>query len=153
MQRAALAALFTVASAGVHSQTPDNRLAELYRTRLWFELRMLLTPAASNYIRGVIASRFNDVATAESLLRRVIRDEPPGTPRMPSSPDLTANFAAAFPDLVRAGEKSTRELTGFGGTHKAESVRLPPVAFTIGNHVKQGAGFTIDLTRMTLTVN
>ena len=30
--------------------------------------------------------------------------------------DLTANFATAFPDVVRTGDKSTRELTGIGGT-------------------------------------
>jgi predicted aspartyl protease len=390
-----LAAFLTVALASVQSQTGDNRLLELYRTRQWFEVRTVLTPTAPLHIRGVIAGRFNDVATAEPLLRQVIRDDPrsqaardaheiltqiyirtgqyaqmrrqigawaaaqsdsaalreaakdaeffrdlpdqitgprrqtrlqhgPGEIRLPVTingkqadylfdtgawvsgisraeaarlglsvrdgdraisdgvmaaavrtvvvpelavggtrfrnvsfavvdapgefgilgipvllglgridwsqastveiggvagageprtpnlvfdgnhlllrmkvfdkdvltlfdtgaqmTDLTANFAAAFPDMVRAGDKSTREMTGFGGTHTAESVRLPSVAFIIGDRVatlrpaeivlenfpglgadccvgnagsdlvKQGGGFTIDLSRMTLTL-
>jgi predicted aspartyl protease len=390
-----LAALLAVALASLHAQTTDDRLRELYRTRQWFELRTALTPIAPLYIRGVVASRFNDVAAAEPLLRQVIRNDPrteaatdahnvltqiylrtgryarmrreigawaaaqgdsaalreatkdaeffrdlpdqitgsrrqarlqhePGEttlpvtingkradylfdtgawislitrrevarlglsvregdrplsdgvmvaavqtvvvpelrvgdmrfrnvsfavvdapeefgilgvpvllglgridwlpastvdiggvasaaePRTPNlvfdgnhlllrmkafdqhvltlfdtgatATDLTANFAAAFPEVVRAGDKSTRELTGIGGTHIAESVRLPSIAFTIGDHVTtlrpaeivlenfpgmgadccvgnagsdlvtQGAGFAIDLTRMTLTL-
>jgi hypothetical protein len=47
----------------------------------------------------------------------------------------TATWLRAFPDVVRAGDKSTRELTGIGGTHTAESVRLPSITFTIGDHV------------------
>jgi predicted aspartyl protease len=394
-RRAMLAALLAMAFASLHAQTADDRLRELYRTRQWFELRTALTPTAPLYIRGVVASRFNDVAAAEPLLRQVIRDDPrseaatdahnvltqicirkgqyarmrreigawaaaqgdsaalreatkdaeffrdlpdqitgsrrqarlqhrpgettlpvtingkradylfdtgawislitrrevarlglsvrdgerplsdgvmvaavrtvvvpelrvgdtrfrngsfavvdaPGEfgilgvpvllglgridwsqvsaveiggvasaaePRTPNlvfdgnhlllrmkafdknvltlfdtgatATDLTANFAVAFPDVVRAGDKSTRELTGIGGTHTAESVRLPSVTFTIGDHVatlrpaeivlenfpgmgadccvgnagsdvvKQGAGFAIDLTRMMLTL-
>jgi predicted aspartyl protease len=343
-----LAVLFAVALASLHAQTADDRLRELYRTRQWFELRTALTPTAPLYIRGVVASRFNDVTAAEPLLRQVIRDDPrseaardahnvltqiyirtgqyartrrkiaawaaaqgdsaalreatkdaeffrdlsdqitgprrrarlqhgsgeitlavtingkradylfdtgawislitrreavrlglsvrdgdhplsdgvmvaavrtvvvpelavggtrfrnvsfavidaPGEfgilgvpvllglgridwsqastvetggvasaaePRTPNlvfdgnhlllrmkvfdkdvltlfdtgaqTTDLTANFAAAFPDVVRTGDKSTRELTGIGGTHTAESVRLPSIAFTIGDHV------------------
>jgi predicted aspartyl protease len=96
--------------------------------------------------------------------------------------DLTANFAAAFPEVIAAGEKSTRAITGIGGTLTATSVRLPSIAFAIGDHlttlrpaeivlenfpglgadccvgnagsdlVKQGAGFVIDLTQMTLSL-
>jgi hypothetical protein len=393
--KAMLAAFLAVTLASLHGQTADDRLRELYRTRQWFELHTALTPTAPLYIRGVIASRFNDVATAEPLLRQVIRDDPrseaaedahnvltqiylrtgqyarmrreigawaaaqgdspalreatkdaelfrdlpdqitgprrraqlrhaPGEITLPvtingkqadylfdtgawislitrgeavrlgltvrdgdralsdgvrvaavrtvvapelvvggarfrnvsfavvdapeefgilgipvllglgridwsqvstvetggvasaaepraanlvfdgnhlllrmkvfdkdvltlfdtgaQTTDLTANFATAFPDVVRTGDKSTRALTGIGGTHTAESVRLPSIAFTIGNHVatlrpaeivlenfpamgadccvgnagsdlvKQGAGFAIDLTRMTLTL-
>jgi predicted aspartyl protease len=393
--RAMLATLLAAALSGLHAQTPDDRLHELYRTRQWFELRTALTATAPLHIRGVVASRFNDVTVAEPLLRRVIREGPrseeatdahnvlmqiyirtgqyararreidawtaaqgdgaalreatkdaaifrdlpdqntgprrraqlvhepgeitlpvtingkradylfdtgawislitrqevarlglsvrdgdrplsdgvltaavrtvvvpeltvggtrfrnvsfavidaPGEfgilgvpvllglgridwsqastvetggvasaaePRTPNlifdgnhlllrmkafdkdvltlfdtgaqTTDLTANFAAAFPDVVRRGEKSTKELTGIGGTHTAESVRLPSIAFTIGDRVatlrpahvvlenfpgmgadccvgnagsdlvKQGAGFAIDLTRMTLTL-
>jgi predicted aspartyl protease len=393
--RALLAALLAVALASLHAQTADDRLRELYRTRQWFELRTALTPAAPLYIRGIVASRFNDVTTAEPLLRQVIRNDPrseaatdaynvltqvdlrtgqyarmrteigawtaaqgdsaalreatkdaeffrdlpdqitgsrrqarlhhgPGEitlpvtingkqadyvfdtgawisvmsrqevarlglsvrdgdrplsdgvlvatvrtvvvpelavggtrfrnvsfavvdapaefgilgvpvllglgridwspvsaveiggvpsaagPRSPNlvfdgnhlllhmrvfdrdvvtlfdtgaeTTDLTANFAAAFPDVLRTGDKSTKDLTGIGGTHTAESVRVPSIAFTIGDHtatlrpadivlenfpglgadccvgnagsdlVKQGAGFAIDVTRMMLTL-
>jgi predicted aspartyl protease len=96
--------------------------------------------------------------------------------------DLTANFAATFPDVMRTGEKSTKAISGIGGTHTADSLRLPSIAFTIGDQVAtlrpvdivlenfpglgadccvgnagsdlvtQGAGFAIDLTRMTLTL-
>lgn len=390
-----LAASLVAGLLSVHAQTVDDRLHELYRTRQWFELRAAITPAGPLHIRGVVASRFNDVTVAEPLLRQVIRDHPrseaatdahnvltqiylrtgqyarmereiaawtatqgdgaalreatkdaeffrdlpdqitgprqraqlrhdpgditlpvvitgkqgdymfdtgawislitrgevtrlglsvrngdrqlsdgvlvaavrtvvvpelmvgttrfrnvsfavadaPGEfgilgipvllglgridwsrtstvetggvasatePRAPNlvfdgnhlllrmrvfdkevltlfdtgaeTTDLTANFAAAFPDLVRTGEKSTKKLTGIGGSYTAASVRLPSIAFTIADHVstlrpadivlenfpgmgadccvgnagsdlvKQGAGFAIDLTRMTLTV-
>jgi predicted aspartyl protease len=393
--RGLLGALLAAAVASLQGQSVDERLRELYRTRQWFELRAVLTPTAPLDIRGVVASRFNDVTVAEPLLRQVIRDEPrseaardahevltqiylrtgqyarmrheisawaaaqgdsaalreatkdaeffrdlpdqitgprrparlqhgpneltlpvivngkradylfdtgawislitrreavrlglpirgrdrplsdgvlfaavrtvvvpelavggtrfrnvsfavtdaPGEfgilgvpvllglgridwsqastvetgsvanandPRIPNlvfdgnhlqlrtkvfdkdvltlfdtgaqQTELTANFAAAFPEVVHLGDKSTHELTGIGGTHTAESVRLSSITFTIGDHqatlrpaeivlenfpglgadccvgnagsdlVKQGAGFTIDLTRMTLTL-
>lgn len=391
----AVAALCVTVLSTLHAQTADDRLRELYRTRQWFELRTALTPAAPLYIRGVVASRFNDVTLAERLLRQVIRADPqseratdahnvltqiylrtgqyarmrreiaewtaaqgdgaalreakkdaelfrdlpdqitgprrraqlthePGEitlpvtingkqadyvfdtgawislmsrrevarlgltvrdgdrslsdgvrvaavrtvvvpevvvggtrfrnvsfavadmpvefgilgvpvllglgrvdwsagstvetggvasaaePRTPNlvfegnhlllrskvfdrevltlfdtgaeRTDLTANFAATFPDMVRTGERSTMDLTGIGGTHTTESVRLPSIAFTIADHVatlrpanialenfpamgadccvgnagldllKQGDGFAFDLTRMTLTI-
>ncbi len=74
--RAMLAALLAAALSSVHAQTADDRLHELYRTRQWFALRTALTPAAPLPIRGIVASRFNDVTVAEPLLRQVIRDDP-----------------------------------------------------------------------------
>jgi predicted aspartyl protease len=93
---------------------------------------------------------------------------------------LNANFADAFPDLIAAGKKGTDALSGIGGTRTFESIELAELILTIGSRLivlrpavvtmqrigtaggeccvgnagqdllKQGQGFTIDLSRMTL---
>lgn len=96
--------------------------------------------------------------------------------------ELNANFADMFPDVVAKGRKASGSITGIGGTQTYESIELAelrillggkPViarpgvvtmqrhatgggACCIGNFghdlLKQGAGFTIDLTTMTLVL-
>jgi Aspartyl protease len=46
--------------------------------------------------------------------------------------DLNEGFAKAFPELVAAGEKENRAITGFGGSNKYDSVLLGPVVFRVG---------------------
>ena len=46
--------------------------------------------------------------------------------------DLNEGFAKAFPELVNAGQKEDRAITGFGGSNKYDSVLLGPVTFRIG---------------------
>jgi predicted aspartyl protease len=46
--------------------------------------------------------------------------------------DLNQGFAKALPDLVRAGTKETRAITGMGGSAQYDSVLLGPVAFDLG---------------------
>ncbi len=96
------------------------------------------------------------------------------------STDLNANFADLFPDVVAAGKKGSSQLNGIGGTQTFASVELPELIFTIGARtvpvrpavitmqrngaaggecciangghdlLKQGRGFVLDLTTMTL---
>ena len=97
-----------------------------------------------------------------------------------NSTDLNANFADLFPDAVAAGKKGASNITGVGGTQTFASVELPELVFTIGSRpvplrpavvtmqrnsgaggeccvanaghdlLKQGQGFVLDLSRMTL---
>lgn len=46
--------------------------------------------------------------------------------------DLNPGFAKALPELVRAGQKEIRPITGYGGTNNYDSVLLGPVTFRIG---------------------
>jgi hypothetical protein len=46
--------------------------------------------------------------------------------------DLNEGFAKALPDLVKAGTKETRAITGMGGSNQYDSVLLGPVAFDVG---------------------
>jgi predicted aspartyl protease len=46
--------------------------------------------------------------------------------------DLNEGFAKALPDLVKAGQKEIRPITGYGGTNNYDSVLLGPVVFRIG---------------------
>ena len=46
--------------------------------------------------------------------------------------DLNEGFAKALPDLVKAGQKETRPITGYGGTNNYDSVLLGPVVFRAG---------------------
>jgi len=94
--------------------------------------------------------------------------------------DLNANFADLFPEVVAAGKKGSSALNGIGGTQTFESVELPELIFTIGARtvplrpavvtmqrnggaggecciangghdlLKQGRGFVLDLSTMTL---
>jgi predicted aspartyl protease len=90
--------------------------------------------------------------------------------------DLNQGFATAFPELVKAGKKETRAITGFGGSNPYDSVLLGPVTFNIGsraitlksphvfpNHslgnfdgnlgndiLKQATAITLDFSRMSL---
>jgi predicted aspartyl protease len=96
------------------------------------------------------------------------------------STDLNANFADLFPDAVAAGKKGSSDLNGIGGTQTFPSVELAELIFTIGPRpvplrpavvtmqrnsgaggeccvanagldlLKQGAGFVLDLSTMTL---
>jgi hypothetical protein len=47
--------------------------------------------------------------------------------------DLNPGFAKALPQLVQAGQKETRPITGYGGTNNYDSVLLSPVVFRIGD--------------------
>lgn len=46
--------------------------------------------------------------------------------------DLNEGFAKALPELVKAGQKETRPITGYGGTDNYDSVLLGPAAFSVG---------------------
>ena len=46
--------------------------------------------------------------------------------------DLNASFAKNFPEMVAAGQKESRAITGLGGTNHYDSVLLGPVAFRVG---------------------
>ena len=46
--------------------------------------------------------------------------------------DLNEGFAKALPELVNAGKKETRPITGYGGTDNYDSVLLAPVVFHAG---------------------
>lgn len=48
--------------------------------------------------------------------------------------DLNEGFAKTLPDLVKAGQKETRPIIGFGGTNNYDSVLLGPVVFRVGGH-------------------
>jgi predicted aspartyl protease len=54
-------------------EAPFRPLAKSHR---WFELRSTASAKTSPLVRGALAAAFNDPATAERLLRGVIRDEP-----------------------------------------------------------------------------
>jgi predicted aspartyl protease len=49
--------------------------------------------------------------------------------------DLNQSFAKALPNLVKAGTKETRAITGMGGSNQYDSVLLGPVAFDVGGKV------------------
>lgn len=49
--------------------------------------------------------------------------------------DLNEGFAKALPDLVKAGTKETRAITGLGGSNEYDSVLLGPVAFDVGGKI------------------
>ena len=96
--------------------------------------------------------------------------------------ELNANFADMFPDVVAKGRKASGSITGIGGTQTFESIELAelrillgsksviarPAVVTMQRHataggeccignfghdlLKQAAGFTIDLTTMTLVL-
>jgi hypothetical protein len=97
-----------------------------------------------------------------------------------STTDLNANFADTFPQAVQGAKKGTTDITGVGGTQTFDSLEIPEVMFGIGpaevllrpatitlqrlglmggeccvgnagqDLLKQGAGFTIDFSAMTL---
>lgn len=46
--------------------------------------------------------------------------------------DLNEGFAKALPDLVKAGQKESRAITGYGGSDTYDSVLLGPVVFRVG---------------------
>jgi hypothetical protein len=46
--------------------------------------------------------------------------------------DLNEGFAKALPDLLKAGQKETRAITGLGGSNNYDSVLLGPVVFRVG---------------------
>lgn len=46
--------------------------------------------------------------------------------------DLNASFAKKFPELVAAGDKESRAITGLGGSNHYDSVILRPIAFHVG---------------------
>jgi hypothetical protein len=64
--------LVTAAAA----QRSEEQLLQLARAHRWFELRALVTDRSSPVVRGLVAAAFNDTATAERLLRDVIRTAP-----------------------------------------------------------------------------
>jgi hypothetical protein len=94
--------------------------------------------------------------------------------------DMNANFANLFPDLIAKGQKRSADISGIGGTQTFASVELPELIFTIARRpvrvrpavvtmqrnsggggeccianaghdlLKQGQGFTLDLSAMTL---
>jgi predicted aspartyl protease len=100
-----------------------------------------------------------------------------------NSTDLNANFADLFPDVVATGKKGSSDLNGVGGTQTIPSVELPELIFTIGSRpvplrpavitmqrnsvaggeccianaghdlLKQGRGFVLDLSTMTLQLH
>jgi predicted aspartyl protease len=46
--------------------------------------------------------------------------------------DLNQGFAKALPELVEAGQKENRAITGLGGSNQYDSVLLGPVTFDVG---------------------
>jgi predicted aspartyl protease len=53
--------------------------------------------------------------------------------------DLNESFATALPEIVNAGQKESRAITGLGGSNRYDSVLLGPVTFDIG-----GRGVTLN---------
>jgi hypothetical protein len=49
-----------------------------------------------------------------------------------SDTDLNEGFAKALPNLIEAGTKETRPITGLGGSVSYDSVLLGPVDFDLG---------------------
>jgi predicted aspartyl protease len=49
-----------------------------------------------------------------------------------NSTDLNEGFAKALPDIIDAGLKESRPITGYGGTDTYDSVLLGPVVFGVG---------------------
>jgi hypothetical protein len=45
---------------------------------------------------------------------------------------LNQTFATALPEIVNAGQKESRAITGLGGSNQYDSVLLGPVTFEIG---------------------
>jgi predicted aspartyl protease len=116
------------------------------------------------------------VLRTEVLGKRVLASLDTGA----NSTDLNANFADQFPDVVAGGKKGSADVTGVGGTQTFASVELPELIFTIGSRrvpvrpavitmqrnagaggeccianaghdlLKQGQGFVLDLSTMTL---
>jgi predicted aspartyl protease len=62
--------------AGVTAQPAEDAFRPLAKNHRWFELRGMANAQSSPLVRGALAAAFNDPATAERLLRGVIRDEP-----------------------------------------------------------------------------
>ena len=69
---AALACIATTFAA----QRPESQFHPLAKTHRWFELRATANDRTPPLIRGALAAAFNDPATAERLLRDVIRTAP-----------------------------------------------------------------------------
>jgi clan AA aspartic protease (TIGR02281 family) len=100
-----------------------------------------------------------------------------------STTDLNANFASTFPQAVQGAKKGRTDITGVGGTQTFDSLEVPEVLFAIGpaevllrpatitlqriaviggdccvgnageDLLTQAAGFTIDLSTMTLRLS
>jgi len=49
--------------------------------------------------------------------------------------DLNEGFAKALPDLVEAGTKEMRAITGLGGSNEYDSVLLGPIALDVGGKI------------------
>jgi predicted aspartyl protease len=62
--------------AVIAAQTGEDAFRPLANNHRWFELRATANARTSPLVRGALAAVFNDPATAERLLRGVIRDEP-----------------------------------------------------------------------------
>jgi predicted aspartyl protease len=60
------------------AQSGDDAFSPLAKTHRWFELRATASERSSPVVRGALAAVFNDPATAERLLRSVIRERPTG---------------------------------------------------------------------------
>jgi hypothetical protein len=58
------------------AQPAEDAYRPLAKNHRWFELRGTANARTSPLVRGALAAAFNDPATAERLLRGVIRDEP-----------------------------------------------------------------------------
>jgi len=132
-------------------------------------------PAASGE-PNLVFDRSRLVVRAEVLGKGVLASFDTGA----NSTELNANFADQFPDAVAGGKKGSAELNGIGGTQTFASVELPELIFTIGSRavpvrpavitmqrngtaggeccianaghdlLKQGQGFVLDLSTMTL---
>jgi hypothetical protein len=99
-----------------------------------------------------------------------------------SGTDLNANFADTFPQAVQSAKKGTTGITGVGGTQTFDSLEIPELIFRIGpaevllrpatitlqrvgvvggeccvgnagQDLLKAAGFTIDLSAMTLRLS
>jgi predicted aspartyl protease len=57
------------------AQTAEDAFRPLAKNHRWFELRDMANAGTSPLVRGALAAVFNEPATAERLLRGVIRDE------------------------------------------------------------------------------
>ena len=62
--------------AVIAAQPGEDAFRPLAKNHRWFELRGTANARTSPLVRGALAAAFNDPATAEPLLRGIIRDEP-----------------------------------------------------------------------------
>jgi hypothetical protein len=78
MLRAAHALIITAVPCGVllAAQVPGGDLGQLYNGRQWIERRVTLTEGSPTILRGAAATALNDPASAQRLLRSIIRAEP-----------------------------------------------------------------------------
>jgi hypothetical protein len=98
------------------AQSEEDAFSPLAKTHRWFELRAAASDRSSPLVRGALAAAFNDSATAERVLRGVIRDGR-------SSETLDDAYALLAYHYLRAGQYER-----FATLYRAWAASLPQSA-------------------------